>query len=161
MVLGWRQARRGRLGAGSSAQGDTDVFEKVLLAVDGSEHAAKAVPVAVDIARKSKGQVIVFHAREYLVARGGSYSLEGTSEADRLVDQARTEVAAAGVRVSGRTESAPEGRAAQAILEVAEAEGADAIVMGSRGRSDLAGLLLGSVTHKVIQLSHCTVVVAR
>jgi nucleotide-binding universal stress UspA family protein len=33
--------------------------------------------------------------------------------------------------------------------------------MNSRGRSDLVGLLLGSVPHKVIQLSHCPVVVAR
>jgi len=44
---------------------------------------------------------------------------------------------------------------------VAESEGADVIVMGSRELFDLGGLLLGSVTHKVIQLRHCTVVVAR
>jgi len=63
--------------------------------------------------------------------------------------------------VSGRVEPSLEGRAAKAILRAAESEGADVIVMGSRGLSDLAGLLLGSVTHKVIQLSHRTVVVAR
>lgn len=37
------------------------MFQKVLLAVDGSDHSAKAVPVAADIARKSKGEVLVIH----------------------------------------------------------------------------------------------------
>ena len=137
------------------------MFQKVLLAVDGSEDSAKAVPVAADIAKKSNGEVLVFHAREYVVARGGSYQLEDAPDADGLVERVKADVAATGVKVSGRVEPSLEGRAAKAILRAAESEGADVIVMGSRGLSDLAGLLLGSVTHKVIQLSHCTVVVAR
>lgn len=137
------------------------MFQKVLLAVDGSDHSAKAVPVAADIARKSNGEVLVFHAREQAIHRGGSWELESESDANSLVERIKTELAAAGVKARSRTDRAPEGRAAKAILDVAESEGSDMIVMGSRGRSDLAGLLLGSVTHKVIQLSHCTVVVAR
>lgn len=137
------------------------MFQKVLLAVDGSEHSARAVPVAADIAKKSNGEVVVFHAREYLLAKGGAYALEDVSEASGLVERVRADVAGAGVEVCGRTEPSREGRAAQAILDAADAEGADAIVMGCRGRSDLAGLLLGSVAHKVIQLSRCTVVIAR
>jgi nucleotide-binding universal stress UspA family protein len=137
------------------------VFENVLLAVDGSEHSAKAVPVAADLAKMSGGQVVVFHAHEHMVARGGSYELEDVSEATALVEAVKAEVAAAGVTVRGRVATALEGRAARAILEAAENESLDVIVMGSRGLSDLSGLLLGSVTHKVIQLSHCTVVVAR
>jgi nucleotide-binding universal stress UspA family protein len=141
--------------------GGRDVFEKVLLAVDGSEYSAKAVPVAAEIAKKSNGEVLVFHAREYVVARGGSYQPEDAPDADGLVERVKVDVAATGVKMSGRVEPSLEGRAAKAILRAAESEGADVIVMGSRGLSDLAGLLLGSVTHKVIQLSHCTVVVAR
>jgi nucleotide-binding universal stress UspA family protein len=137
------------------------VFQKVLLAVDGSQHSAKAVPVAVDVAKKSGGQVVVFHAREYLVAKGGVYAQEDESEAKELVDRIVAEVASAGVKACGRVVTALEGRAARAILQESEAEGTDAIVMGCRGHGDLAGLLLGSVAHKVIQLSHCTVVVAR
>ncbi len=137
------------------------MFEKVLLAVDGSEHSARAVPVAADIAKKSDGEVLVFHAREFVIARGGSYELEDRSEADELVERVKADLAAAGVKVNGRVESSVEGQAAKAILDAAEADGADVIVMGSRGLSDLRGLLLGSVTHKAIQLSHGTVVVAR
>lgn len=137
------------------------MFEKVLLAVDGSEYSAKAVPVAADIAKKSNGEVLVFHAREYVVGRGGSYQLEDLPDAEGLVEKVKAEVAATGIKVSGSVEPALAGWVAKAILQAAEGEGADAIVMGSRGLSDFGGLLLGSVTHKVIQLSHCTVVVAR
>jgi nucleotide-binding universal stress UspA family protein len=137
------------------------VFQKVLLAVDGSEYSAKAVPVAADIAKKSDGEVVVFHVREYQIGRGGAYPMEDGLHAQELVDRVTAELTAEGVKARGAVEPHIVGQAAKAILAEVEAEGADAIVMGSRGRSDLAGLLLGSVAHKVIQLSHCPVVVAR
>jgi len=137
------------------------VFQKVLLAVDGSEHSSMAVPVAADIARKSDGEVLVFHVREYQVARGVSYSLEDGLQAKELVDGVTDSLRAEGVKARGVVEPHVIGGAARAILAEAEAEDADAIVMGCRGRSELAGLLLGSVAHKVIQLSHCPVVIAR
>src|SRR5262249_40074856 len=113
------------------------------------------------IARKSDGEVFVFHAREFIIARGGAYELETETEAHSLVNRVKDELAAAGVKANGCVDPSLEGRAARAILDMADRVGADAIVMGSRGLSDLSGLLLGSVTHKVIQLSHRTVVVAR
>jgi nucleotide-binding universal stress UspA family protein len=51
------------------------------------------------------------------------------------------------------------GTVAQALVDSARDRQADAIVMGSRGLSDMAGLVLGSVTHKVIHLSDKPVVV--
>ena len=138
------------------------MFQKVLLAVDGSEHSGKAVPVAADIAKKSDGEVLVFHVREYQVARGGgAYPLEEEPHAQELVDGVTASLRAEGVRARGVVEPHVVGSAARAILAEAEAEDADAIIMGCRGRSELAGLLLGSVAHKVIQLSHCPVVIAR
>lgn len=137
------------------------MFQKVLLAVDGSEHSGKAVPVAADIARKSEGEVLVFHVREYTIARGGAFPLEDGLEAQELVDGVTASLKAEGVKARAVVEPHVVGSAAKAILAEAEAEDADAIVMGCRGRSELAGLLLGSVAHKVIQLSHCPVVIAR
>ena len=52
------------------------------------------------------------------------------------------------------------GDPAKCILSLAEAE-ADMIVMGTRGLSNLAGLFVGSVSHKVNQLSHCTCITVR
>lgn len=54
-----------------------------------------------------------------------------------------------------------EGNPAQAILDAAKRVDADLIVLGTRGLSDLKGLLLGSVSHKVIQLSSCSCLVVK
>src|SRR5579884_3203795 len=49
----------------------------------------------------------------------------------------------------------------RAIVHQAEQVGAEAIVLGSRGRSDLSSLVLGSVSHKVLHLAHCPVILVR
>jgi nucleotide-binding universal stress UspA family protein len=54
-----------------------------------------------------------------------------------------------------------EGDPARRILACAERENADTIVMGSRGMGDLKGLLMGGVSHKVGQLSDCTLITVR
>ena len=54
-----------------------------------------------------------------------------------------------------------EGNPAKIILETAEKSGVDMIVMGSRGLSDLKGILVGSVSQKVGQLSKCTCVTVK
>ena len=59
------------------------------------------------------------------------------------------------------TQTVEEGNPAKIILETAESKKADMIVMGSRGLSDLKGILLGSVSQKVTQLSKCTCVTVK
>ena len=59
------------------------------------------------------------------------------------------------------TQTVEEGNPAKIILGLAESSGADMIVMGSRGLSDLKGILLGSVSQKVGQLSTCTCVTVK
>jgi nucleotide-binding universal stress UspA family protein len=54
-----------------------------------------------------------------------------------------------------------EGDPAREILAAATAEGVDAIVIGSRGLGKLTALLLGSVSHKVSNQAHCTVIIVR
>jgi len=48
-----------------------------------------------------------------------------------------------------------------AIVDAADYERCDLIIMGSRGHSELEGLLLGSVTHRVLQMASCPVMVIR
>ena len=61
-------------------------------------------------------------------------------------------------KVTGRVE---EGNPAKIILDVADSAGVDMIVMGSRGLSELKGILVGSVSQKVSQLSSCTCVTVK
>jgi nucleotide-binding universal stress UspA family protein len=139
------------------------MFEKIVLAVDGSEQSRKAVPLAVDVARKSDAEVVVVHVREHVVDLGGVWEQESQSRAAAIVDAACKDLGEAGVkaRASVRRSLAGSGRIAQEIIEAADEEEADLIVMGSRGVSNLRGLLLGSVAHKILQLSSQPVLIAR
>ena len=71
------------------------------------------------------------------------------------------QLARAGVKAHGEVRNTIFGSAAREILADAKAHDAGVIVMGSKGRGDLAGLLLGSTAHKVIHLSDRPVLVVR
>ncbi|HET8525079.1 MAG TPA: universal stress protein [Actinomycetota bacterium] len=133
------------------------MFDKILLAVDGSEHSERATAAAADLATKSAGTVYVLHVHEAgLVA-----PVETNTEAKVIVDQAMKQLEADGVQVTGDAVSARSGSIAPTIIEAARSLGSDLIVMGTRGLSDFSGLLVGSIAHKVIQHADCPVLVVR
>lgn len=76
-----------------------------------------------------------------------------------IVEKARRAVAAK--RLKNVTTKLVTGNAADAIVAAAKKEKADMIIMGSRGFSDIKGLLLGSVSHKVSHLASCTCVTVK
>lgn len=137
------------------------MFEKIVLAVDGSEHSKRAVPVAADLAQKYGGEVIAVHVREREVSRAGAVDFETTEEGQRIVDEAVRALKDVGASARGESWGTIYGRAAAEIVRVAADEGAGIIVMGTRGLTDLKGLLVGSVTHKVLHLADCPVLVVR
>ena len=129
------------------------MFERLLLAVDGSEPARRAIPLAADLARKSGGRVIVLNVREHWVTRFTEWEMRTVEDAQAIVDAAAGELATAGVETTTRVGRALTGRTARQICDVADEVDAQLIVMGSGGLSELQGLVLGSVTHRVLQLS--------
>jgi nucleotide-binding universal stress UspA family protein len=137
------------------------MFKNILLAVDGSAHAYRAVPVAAELAKLSGGKVLVLHVREHDLTRGQLWELETEAEAKDIVKKAVDQIKEAGAVADGDVIRTAHGKVAEALVDSARDNKADAIVLGSRGLSDLAGLVLGSVTHKVIHLSDKTVVIAR
>jgi nucleotide-binding universal stress UspA family protein len=137
------------------------MLEKILLAVDMSNHARKAVPAAVELARAGGGSVHVLHVRELYYPVPPTVVGERPEDAQALVDGVVEELKAAGLEADGAVRPSTGGSPAGAILEEAREVGAGLVVLGSRGLSDLGGLLLGSVAHKVIHLSSCPVLVVR
>ena len=137
------------------------MFEKILVPVDGSEHSEKALSLVEELASKFGSEVLVFHVREKGVGRGGSWDLDVTEEDVNVAEEAAQRLAGKGVNAKSERQSALHGHAAQSIARAAEDNKADAIVMGSRGLSDWSGLLVGSVTHKVLHMATCLVVVVR
>ncbi len=137
------------------------MFETILLAVDGSEHSAKAVPVAGDLARRYDGEVIVLHVREHEVSWGADIDVESAEEARVLVDQVLRQLKDEGTNARGEVVRVALGQTPRAILDMATDEGAGIIVMGTRGLSDWSRLLMGSVAHKVVHLAEVPVLVVR
>lgn len=137
------------------------MFKRILVAVDGSPFSGYAVPDAIEIARCFKSTILVLHVLEREVGRAGAFPIETTDEVEQLVAGAVRTFQDAGITASSEVQHATAGHAAKHIVETAKVQDCDLIVMGSRGLSDIAGLLLGSVTHKVLQLAHVPVLVAR
>jgi nucleotide-binding universal stress UspA family protein len=137
------------------------MFEKILLAVDGSAPSDRATKAAADLALKLGSDVLVVNVRETETTWLGAQELEASPEAQDLVDETVAALKDQGIGARGEVQHSVYGRAARVILEMGSEEGADLIVLGSRGLSDLAGLVLGSVTHKVLHLAHCPVLVVR
>src|SRR4029450_12443631 len=145
--------------------GEPAMFDTILLAVDGSKPAEKAVELAARIAKADGDEIVVVHVTERLPYREVQPPPEGHLEDDRsaiqLAEQYAKDLEEGGVGARVALRHTMYGSTARLILDAANEHGAGLIVMGSRGHSDLAALLVGSVAHKVLHLSECPVLIAR
>ncbi|WP_187366536.1 universal stress protein [Trebonia kvetii] len=139
------------------------VYEKILVAVDQSPISDRAVLAARDLAQLSKGEVWLLHLREFeWGGRAGALPPRETpSEAEAEVKASVEILTQAGVKAHGVVKNTGYGYAAREIVADAIELDCGIIVMGSRGRSDLAGLVLGSTAHKVIHLTDRPVLIVR
>jgi nucleotide-binding universal stress UspA family protein len=138
------------------------MYERILVAVDKSAHSDHALAAARDLATLSKGEVWVLHLREREVyAQLGDVPSETEGEAETPVDAAVKLLTDAGVTAHPEVRNTTFGHAAKEIIADAKLHDVGVIVMGSRGRGDTTGLVLGSTAHKVIHLSDRPVLVVR
>jgi nucleotide-binding universal stress UspA family protein len=177
----------------------TRIFTRIVVGLDGSEHARKALAIAIGVAKNDKADLLLVHALSYeplsegerklaetefgikgLEVRTAASALTGantdprpsfpavpeedrnaalrarTEMAQAFLDGARQDAILAGVaKVDTRIEF---GDPAKVILDAAKSEKADLIVLGSRGLSDIQGLMFGSTSHKVTHLASCSCV---
>jgi nucleotide-binding universal stress UspA family protein len=132
------------------------------VAVDHSEVAQRALDAAKDLALLSKGEVWVLHLREKeVIAQMGDIPSESAADAKSPISAAVEALTKAGVTVHGEVRDTTFGHAAREIMEDAKEHDVGLIVMGTRGRSEVAGLVLGSTAHKVIHLADRPVLVVR
>ncbi|MEO1224195.1 MAG: universal stress protein [Pseudomonadota bacterium] len=148
---------------------------KILVPIDGSDHGWKALDLAVELARNRDAEIVVFHAMPYEPLPDGLKEfakVEGINvqeedalfHAARQIGDALTRDGERRVRDAGYevvSSRSAEDKPSRAILDAAESLDASMIVMGSRGISDAAGLLLGSVSHKVSHLAPCTCILVK
>lgn len=135
------------------------MFRKILFAHDGSSAADRALLYLEHMGREEEAEVVVVHAYEvpHRYATTDVYDeLRETIEkaAWAVVDDAVNELHGADVLARGVVR---EGPAEHVILELADEENASLIVLGTRGPSSTAELLLGSVSTEVLRLARCPV----
>ncbi len=146
------------------------VFRKVLVAVDGSAHAERALEAAFELVRRCHSELVLFHAIELGPMRADlegrvddtarkMYRRVGEELADQILSEA--ERTATERKVERVRRLAAFGDAAKAIDDAARREGVDLIVIGTRGLTGLHGLALGSVAHKITSMASCPVMVVR
>jgi nucleotide-binding universal stress UspA family protein len=138
-------------------------LQRLLLATDLADASAAATETAFELARRLRASVLVVS-----VIDPGSLRLPGGRFSAR-VDQVRDqrEHLARQLVERGRREGVPvsvlvwEGDPGDRIVEAAEAEDADVVLVGSHGRGAVGRLLLGSVSEHVVRNAPCPVLVVR
>ena len=132
---------------------------RMLFAVDRSTYCRLAAHDVSAMASQLGAEVLLLHVAEVPVGvHGSSYQIP--EEGSRLLASIQALLERPGLTtVPLGVRAARVGRVAEEIVRVADFYDVQLIVVGSKGESDLRGLLLGSTAHRILQLAPCPVVV--
>ncbi len=137
------------------------MFERIVVAVDGSREGGKTVPAAVELASRFGSEVTIVHVREHTKYEGEDVDLGPEQDADAIVRGAVDAFRAAGVTAEAVIRRVSPGDTPEEIVAVAEQIRAGLIVMGTRGMTEFKSLVLGGVANKVVHHAHCPVLLVR
>jgi nucleotide-binding universal stress UspA family protein len=134
------------------------MFKTIVWATDGSAAADAALPYVKGLAAGEGRKLAVVHSKELLRGRAGGYPMyadedDVLAKIHRQADELRSE----GLDVTLEIETGAAPGAAHMIADAARNFGADVIVVGTRGHTAIGGLLLGSVTQRLLHIAPCPV----
>ena len=140
-------------------------MKSLLVPVDGSANADRAVAFAVMMAKAVQGMKIVLLNVQEQLERWYQHGLASDTSREHLKQQGQAQSAAARTLLDG-SGCAYEflivfGKTAETIVQVAKDHGCSGIVMGTRGLGDLESVLLGSTSFKVVHLSEVPVTLVK
>lgn len=150
-------------------------MNRTLVAIDGSEASWKAFDWACEAAKLANGKLLILHVIHYEPIPDALYELASVEHEDVAEEAARfrhgrtlgdhlTEEASSRAKtkgIEGVTAMTAEGRVADEIVAAAASHQVNTVVVGSRGFGRVKNLLLGSVSHKVVNDAECTCVVVK
>ena len=158
-------------------QTHTTRFSKILVAIDGSETSLKAADYAIEIAGENNdASLFAIHVLPSQVGYAYSSDIYGSAtstsiselledikkEAEKWFDKIKQKTYDRNKKIQIKTEVVVTDRSVVgAIVEYAEHENIDLIVIGTRGRSGFKKMLLGSVASGVVTYAHCPVLVIK
>jgi nucleotide-binding universal stress UspA family protein len=154
---------------GSASSQETGMFKSIVVGTDGSDTATQAVRQAVDLARTLDAKIELVSAYEPVPAQrlreerrdapeDVQWAINPREDVDITLQSAAEVARAAGVPVDVYPR---QGDPADAILDVAEEQEADLIVVGNKGMTGAKRFLLGSVPNKVSHHAPCSVLIIR
>jgi nucleotide-binding universal stress UspA family protein len=136
------------------------MFKTIVWATDGSESADRALSYAKELAELAHAEIVAVHSEEFLLGprAGGEPVHPDEEEIKAQIARQVAELEEAGIKASSKVVAGPSlVGAAHMVADAAREVGADVIVVGTRGHNPLAGLLLGSVTQRLIHVAGCPV----
>ena len=146
---------------------------RILVGVDGSENAGRAVQFAIELARRFDSELIALSVYKHQTYMESSLSLVRTREmpappdevmhglAKEAAEWAENQAREGGLSTRSIKTLIRRGPPARTIVKTAKRYKVDAIVVGSRGLGDMEGFFLGSVSHKVNALADRTCITVR
>jgi nucleotide-binding universal stress UspA family protein len=135
------------------------MFKTIVLALDGSDGSRRATPFALELAQRDNGKIVVAHVEEEIVGKGGGPIHATEDEIQVEIREQAKKLSEEGVETSVEMTSVMLGGPAHAIASIADKANADVIVCGTRGHAAVTGLLLGSVTQRLLHVAHQPVLV--
>ncbi|MFZ7137314.1 MAG: universal stress protein [archaeon] len=147
------------------------MFEKILVAVDGSELSYKSVDYALDLAQKYSAEVkiitVIDAPSDTLVAQASTFAPQSIKDYEKKLEKAHEQILFKAIQKAKLTPKIPvtkeilEGHPAEKIIETTKKESVDLIIMGSRGLGGLKEFILGSVSDKVADEAPCPVLIIK
>lgn len=140
-------------------------MQNIIVAVDGSEFSRRAIRAAADLAKAMGGRLTLVNAREPAAVPGDfgwvpppGFFAAVDERSRKLLEEERAQVQHPGLPVEVKSLEGPPG---DAIAHFAESQGADLIVVGTRGRGAVRRVLLGSVADRLVHVANRPVLVVR
>jgi nucleotide-binding universal stress UspA family protein len=150
------------------------MIKKIIVPVDGSEHSDRALSYALDLAEKYSAEIKLLSVAQPVIAMGPLYSIQpmmspsSTSMYVKEIEVAHKKMLEKALKKAKETkpkirisEQLVNGRPAERIVEIANKESCDLIVMGSRGAGGIKEFFLGSVSDRVADEASCPVLLVK
>ena len=145
------------------------MFNKIVVPLDGSEYADRALEIAIDLAQKYSGSLILAHivpttstliaspegaSSEILMSLGGELEENGR----KILEEGAKKAREAGLPVTTILEH---GNISDHIISISEKEKAGLVIIGERGLGSVARIFLGSVANNVSRHASCPVLIVK
>lgn len=142
------------------------MFKRILVPVDGSDTATKALVAALQLAREAGGRVrVVYSLDELAYVPGYDYGADlmriAREQAGKVLQKAMDVAKASGVPADAKLVEAPGQRLGDVVADEAGSWEADLIVVGTHGRRGFSRALLGSGAEQVIRMAPVPVLTVR